>query len=49
VTKRLGGTYIVAGLIYGLVNLRTDDEMILCATLNERDNTWQIKKLTSRF
>jgi beta-lactamase superfamily II metal-dependent hydrolase len=48
-TKTLDGTYIVAGLIYGLVNVRTDGEKILCATLNEKDNTWQIKKFTSRF
>jgi len=39
----------VAGLIYGLVNVRTDGETILCATLNEKDNTWQIKRFTSRF
>jgi beta-lactamase superfamily II metal-dependent hydrolase len=49
VTKKLGSTSIVAGLIYGLVNVRTNGEKILCATLNEKDNTWQIKKLTSRF
>ena len=48
-TKKLDGTYIVAGLIYGLVNVRTDGEKILCATLNEKDNTWQIKTFTSRF
>jgi hypothetical protein len=48
-TRTLGSTYIVAGLIYGLVNVRTDGEKILCATLNEKDNTWQIKKFTSRF
>ncbi len=47
--KKLGSTYVVAGLIYGLVNVRTDGEKILCATLNEKDNTWQIKKFTSRF
>ena len=39
----------MAGLIYGLVNVRTDGEKILCATLNEKDNTWQVKKFTSRF
>jgi beta-lactamase superfamily II metal-dependent hydrolase len=49
VTKQLDRTYIVAGLIYGLVNIRTDGETILCATLNEKDNTWQVKKITSRF
>jgi hypothetical protein len=49
VTKRLDNSYVVAGLIYGLVNVRTDGNRILCATLNEKDNTWQIKTLTSRF
>jgi hypothetical protein len=45
----LSSTYVVAGVIYGLVNVRTDGEKILCATLNEKDNTWQIKKIVSRF
>ena len=49
VSRSLGRTYIVAGLIYGLVNVRTDGNKILCATLNEKDNTWQVKTFTSRF
>jgi hypothetical protein len=49
VHRRLNTTFIVAGLIYGLVNVRTDGEKILCATLNEADHTWQIKKFKSRF
>jgi hypothetical protein len=49
VTRTLDRTYIVAGLIYGLVNVRTDGDRILCATLNEKDNTWQIKAFKSRF
>ena len=49
VKRKLGRTSIVAGLIYGLVNVRTDGETILCATLNEKDNTWQVKKILSRF
>lgn len=49
IKKNFASTYIVAGLIYGLVNVRTDGETILCATLNEKDNTWQVKKFTSRF
>jgi beta-lactamase superfamily II metal-dependent hydrolase len=49
VRRRLSSTYVVAGLIYGLVNVRTDGETILCATLNEKDRTWQTRKLTSRF
>lgn len=49
VTKRLDDAYVVAGLIYGLVNVRTDGEKILCATLNEKSNKWQIKVVYSRF
>jgi beta-lactamase superfamily II metal-dependent hydrolase len=49
VKRQLHRTNIVAGLIYGLVNVRTDGETILCATLNEKDNTWHIQKITSRF
>ena len=49
VSRVLAGTFVVSGLIYGLVNVRTDGETILCATLNEKDNSWQIKKVISRF
>ncbi len=49
VTRKLDRSYIVSGLIYGLVNVRTDGQKILCATLNEKDNTWQTKTITSRF
>jgi beta-lactamase superfamily II metal-dependent hydrolase len=49
VKRQLGRTNIVTGLIYGLVNVRTDGKTILCATLDEKDNTWQVKTLISRF
>jgi hypothetical protein len=49
VRRSLDETFIVAGLIYGLVNVRTDGETILCATLNEKSNTWQVRKVRSRF
>ncbi len=48
-TKRLNNTYLVAGLVYGLVNVRTDGNKILCATLNEKSNKWEIKTVHSRF
>lgn len=41
--KWLRSRKIVAGLVYGLVNVRTDGHKILCATLNEKEMTWQIK------
>lgn len=49
VKRHLDRTTIVAGIIYGLVNVRTDGEKILCATMNEKDHSWQIKTITSRF
>jgi hypothetical protein len=48
-SRRLGSSYLVAGLIYGLVNVRTDGETILCATMNEGDGTWAVKTFESRF
>ena len=48
-TRKLNQALVVAGLIYGLVNVRTDGEKILCATLNEKDYTWQVKTFSSRF
>lgn len=49
VERSMGSTLVVAGLIYGLVNIRTDGETILCATLNEADHSWQLRKFKSRF
>ncbi len=49
VSRQLDRTSIVAGLVYGLVNVRTDGVRILCATLNEKDNTWQVRNIVSRF
>ena len=46
---KMGSALVVGGLIYGLVNVRTDGDKILCATLDERDNDWRIKTFSSRF
>ena len=43
-TKMLGSSYVVAGLTYGLVNLRTDGETIMLATMDESGAGWSIKK-----
>jgi len=48
-SRKLGNSLLVAGVIYGLVNVRTDGEKILCAVLNEKDHTWQVKEVRSRF
>jgi beta-lactamase superfamily II metal-dependent hydrolase len=45
----LGNAMVVGGLIYGLVNVRTDGNKILCATLDEKDKNWRIKTFDSRF
>ena len=48
-TRDLGDAMVVGGLIYGLVNVRTDGEKILCATLDEKNNDWRVKTFHSRF
>lgn len=40
---------IVSGIVYGLVNVRTDGEQILCATMNEDDEAWNIHTFPARF
>ena len=47
--RTLKGGFVVAGLVYGLVNVRTDGKTILCATLNEAKGTWTIKTFKARF
>jgi hypothetical protein len=47
--RTLKNLYVVGGVRYGLVNVRTDGNKILCATLNEKKNTWDIKTFFSRF
>ena len=47
--RALSGCYVVAGVIYGLVNVRTDGEEILCATMSEADNEWNYKTFKTRF
>ncbi len=46
---KLGAAMVVGGLVYGLVNVRTDGDKILCATMNEHDGSWRIKTFRSRF
>jgi len=47
--RRLDGSYIVAGIVYGLVNVRTDGDLIMCATMNEAKKQWNIHTFRSRF
>lgn len=42
-------TRIIAGIVYGLVNVRTDGETILCATMNEAKSSWNVQAFPARF
>lgn len=44
-----GKPNVVAGLVYGLVNVRTDGHRILCATRDEKDRRWRVATTHSRF
>jgi hypothetical protein len=42
-------TQIAGGIIYGLVNIRTNGKKILCATRDEKNKSWEIQILQYRF
>jgi len=42
-------TRVVDAVTYGLVNVRTDGRKILCATLNEKQDKWEVETFQSRF
>ncbi|PCI80995.1 MAG: hypothetical protein COB20_02565, partial [SAR86 cluster bacterium] len=51
-TKRsstLSRRKIVDGIVYGLVNVRTNGNKILCAVLNEKKSKWEYQTFDSRF
>jgi len=48
-SKKLSQMRVVDGIVYGLVNVRTDGNNIICATLNEGKHKWEIKRFISRF
>jgi beta-lactamase superfamily II metal-dependent hydrolase len=43
------GSYLVSGIVYGLVNVRTDGETIVCATRNDAGRGWNVEAFPSRF
>ncbi|HSS41123.1 MAG TPA: hypothetical protein VLK37_01070 [Solirubrobacterales bacterium] len=47
--ERSNGERKVAGLVYGLVNVRTDGRRILCATRDEETLGWRTDVTKSRF
>jgi len=48
-TKSFENRMIVDGIVYGLVNVRTDGNRILCAVLNEKKSKWEYQSFESRF
>jgi beta-lactamase superfamily II metal-dependent hydrolase len=48
-TRDFWKSMFVSGIVYGLVNVRTDGEKILCATLSETKKDWEIETFMSRF
>lgn len=49
ITQAFSSRQIMTGLIYGLVNVRTDGKKILCAALDEAENDWRIETFRARF
>ncbi|MCK9398917.1 MAG: hypothetical protein M0Q51_02835 [Bacteroidales bacterium] len=47
--KNLDKIKVVDTIVYGLVNVRTDGNKILCATLNEGKSKWEVQTFNSRF
>ncbi len=48
-SKNLGQGKIMHKLLYGLVNVRTDGNRIVTATMNEGDGSFTVKDFVSRF
>lgn len=48
-SRRLRGSYVVVGVHYGLVNVRTNGEHIICATKKEDREGWTVRSFTARF
>ena len=47
-TRQLSRTPVVTDLVYGLVNVRTDGRRIICATMKESGNDFDIKSFYAR-
>lgn len=48
-SARLSDRPLAAKNVYGLVNIRTDGETIMCAALNEKDREWNVADFKARF
>jgi beta-lactamase superfamily II metal-dependent hydrolase len=47
-SRTLDQLFLAADLVYGLVNVRTDGTRILCATMNEKDHSWNTRWVDAR-
>jgi len=47
--RRLQGSYLATGVRYGLVNVRTDGNQIICATQREDGQGWTVRAFKARF
>lgn len=43
------GSHVVSGIVYGLVNVRTDGETIMCATMKQANGGWNVQTFPARF
>jgi beta-lactamase superfamily II metal-dependent hydrolase len=48
-SRSFRGAYVVSGLVYGLVNVRTDGQTIMCATMNDARRGWNVQSFPARF
>jgi beta-lactamase superfamily II metal-dependent hydrolase len=48
-SRKAREAYVVSGLVYGLVNVRTDGETLLAATLDEKNAEWSVRTFPARF
>ena len=49
VSKRLWRARLMQKTHYGLVNVRTDGQTIMCATMDETEEKWIIHTFPARF
>ncbi len=49
IKKDVGKALNQGGLVYGLINVRTDGKKILCAARNEKDYKWECESFNARF
>ena len=47
--SRVGSRRVASKTTYGLINVRTDGNKIMCAALNEKDFKWNVESFDARF